>query len=266
MDVDRFDTLARSLSAIGSRRRALALALSGTLVPLLAWDDATAHDTLKKCKKIKDKKKKQACIKKAKKHNAQHASETSAAPPPTGPTRKTITQTFTNAAQITIPPGAPFATSGPALPYPSVIAVAGFANGRILDVNLTLHGFSHTWLEDVNILLVAGDRNAVVMSDVGGNGDAVDVTLTLDDQAATELPLASSTLATGTFRPTNRNDGSTDFFPAPAPAPSGNVALSTFNGGNPNGSWQLFVVDDSSSDVGNIERGWSLQITAEVDA
>jgi hypothetical protein len=81
MDADRFDTLIRLLRDPHSRRGAFALALSGALAPLLAREDTEAHDLLKKCKKIKDAKKKKACIKKAKQHNAQHASETPAAPP-----------------------------------------------------------------------------------------------------------------------------------------------------------------------------------------
>ena len=80
MDANRFDTLTRSLTQIGSRRRALVAALGGAL-SLLGVADATAHDPLKKCKK-KSGKQKKTCIKKAKAHNTQHASETSAAPPP----------------------------------------------------------------------------------------------------------------------------------------------------------------------------------------
>jgi hypothetical protein len=49
------------------------LALSGPLAPWLAREEADAHNALTACKKKSGKKK---CIKKAKKHNAQHASET----------------------------------------------------------------------------------------------------------------------------------------------------------------------------------------------
>jgi hypothetical protein len=84
MDPERFDTLARSLTAIGSRRRALALALSSALAHLLTRGDATAHDTLKKCKKKSGKQKKK-CIKKAKNHNAQDAANAAPLPPPPPP-------------------------------------------------------------------------------------------------------------------------------------------------------------------------------------
>jgi hypothetical protein len=80
MDADRFDALARTLTP-GSRRSfvgTLSAVAGSALAPLLARDDATAHDLSKKCKNIKDKKKRKACVKKAKKHKAQHAAEGSA--------------------------------------------------------------------------------------------------------------------------------------------------------------------------------------------
>ena len=191
------------------------------------------------------------------------------AAPSTGPVRPTLTQTFTNAAPITISPGPDNggkAATTPATPYPSVVAVSGFTNGRILDVDLTLHGFSHTFPGDVDILLAAPEPglNAFLMSDVGANATASNITLTLDDQAAVGLP---TPLVTGTFKPA---DGAstlgTDSFPAPAPTPSGNMALRVFNTSNPNGNWSLFVVDDAGGDGGSIAGGWSLLITAEVDS
>jgi hypothetical protein len=53
---------------------------------------------------------------------------------------------------------------------------------------------------------------------------------------------------------------------APAPAPNGNSFLSVFKGQNPNGVWELWVLDDTDDDTGKIAGGWSLEITAEVDA
>src|SRR3954469_894929 len=54
--------------------------------------------------------------------------------------RQPLTQTFRNSDPITIPGDK---DQGVASPYPSLIDVTGFTNGRILDVNLTIHGFSH---------------------------------------------------------------------------------------------------------------------------
>jgi hypothetical protein len=66
MDPTRFDSLSRVLAAVGSRR-ALALALSGALVPLIGPGEIEARKTLKQCRKIDDKQKRKKCIKNAKK-------------------------------------------------------------------------------------------------------------------------------------------------------------------------------------------------------
>ena len=86
MDAERFDTLARSLRSAGSRRRALSGLVAGTL-GLALWplaEDDTAHELKDKCKKKSGAAKKK-CLKKAKKHAAEHASETLPLPP-AGPT------------------------------------------------------------------------------------------------------------------------------------------------------------------------------------
>jgi hypothetical protein len=109
------------------------------------------------------------------------------------------------------------------------------------------------------VLLVAPDgRNAIVMSDVGG-GNPINVTLTLDDQDEASLP-DSTPLADGIYQPANYGNGP-DLFAA-APTPSGDVALSTFNGSNPNGIWRLFIVDDAAGGYGSV-YGWYLSITAK---
>jgi hypothetical protein len=101
------------------------------------------------------------------------------------------------------------------------------------------------------------------MSDVGGGvlTPANGVTLDLDDQAANPLPAGQ--LSEGRFKPTNLGAG--DTFPAPAPTPSGGSALSVFNGTNPNGTWNLYVVDDTdNASVGKFAGGWTLEIKARV--
>jgi hypothetical protein len=73
MDADRFDILARSLSTAGSRRRALAAILGGSL-GLLGWygaEEVDAHNPLRSCKKKSGRAKKK-CLKKARAHNATH--------------------------------------------------------------------------------------------------------------------------------------------------------------------------------------------------
>jgi subtilisin-like proprotein convertase family protein len=170
---------------------------------------------------------------------------------------KVITRTFTNASPIWIS-----ATTGAASPYPSELNVAGLKQGKLLDLNVTLRGFSHTFPEDVDILLVAPNgASAVIFSDLGGGTDVSNLTFVLDNQAAAILP-PESLLGSGAFKPTN--DGLTDTFPAPAVSTS-NSALATFNGINPNGLWRLYVADDfTTADGGGIAGGWSLRIRARV--
>ena len=183
-------------------------------------------------------------------------------PTPTTPT-PTLTPTptpcgtptnFANTTPISIP------ILGSATPYPATIAVAALA-GNVTKVTVKLNNLSHTYADDVDILLVGpGGQNAIILSDVGGGTQPMSVTLTLDDAAVSNLP-DSTSLSSGTFKPTNIESG--DTFPAPAPAPSGGSALSVFNGTNPNGTWSLYVVDDLNSDAGNVAGGWELNITTD---
>ena len=168
------------------------------------------------------------------------------------------------------------ATSGASTPYPSNIFVAGMT-GTVTDVNVRLLSFTTQpdvggfhWAEDTDVL-VAGPTgaNVVVMSDAGGDnnnssGAVSGANLTLDDQAANSLP-ADSLLTSGTFRPTDDDDDTSeaapvDAFPAPAPAPSGSAALTAFNATNPNGTWRLFVADDTTQAANHFNGGWCIDI------
>jgi subtilisin-like proprotein convertase family protein len=175
-----------------------------------------------------------------------------------------VTRTFSSTIPFTIASDGSAETV--ATPYPSTIAVSGFDNGVITDVNLVLADLTHPYPDDLDLLLSASDgRRAFVMSDVGSNHPVTNLDLLLDDETAVALP-DDAALSSGTFRPAIFGIGSdvNEIFPAPAPAHSNIVALSTFDGADPNGTWHLWVVDDSSSDIGDME-GWALQITAEVD-
>ena len=96
------------------------------------------------------------------------------------------TQSFTNAAAITIP------DSGAGTPYPSAINVAGMI-GTVSNVTVTLHGLSHTWVSDVDVLLVGpAGQKVLIFSDVGDGFNATNVTVTLSDAAASVLPASGS--------------------------------------------------------------------------
>jgi subtilisin-like proprotein convertase family protein len=165
------------------------------------------------------------------------------------------TSSFSNVTPIIIPSGA--STGAPSTPYPSAIDVSGIT-GTVSKVTAQLLDYNHTFPGDVDVLLVGpGGQKLLLMSDVGGGTDAVNANLTFDDAAAA----ISTTIVSGTFSPTNSVTGD----PFPAPAPPGPYPdpqrLSVFNGLNPNGMWGLFVVDDLGGFAGNINGGWSLNIT-----
>ncbi len=180
------------------------------------------------------------------------------------------TTSFSNATSITIPAsGTGVSTGAPATPYPSTINVTGLT-GTISKVTVDLKGLNHTFPSDVDVLLVGpGGQKFIIMSDVIGGTDWVGINYTLDDAAAVVIP-SSGAPASGTFKPTNYGTG--DLFPAPAPvapyqtpATAGSATFaSVFNGTNPNGNWDLYVVDDAGGDIGTMTGGWTINITTAV--
>ncbi|MFN2616377.1 MAG: proprotein convertase P-domain-containing protein [Thermoleophilaceae bacterium] len=158
----------------------------------------------------------------------------------------------------------PRTTSGQANRYPSRLRVSRLYP-NITDVNVTFESLSHEFPDDIDALLVSPrGQHTLLMSDTGGSSDINNVRLTFDDQATTSLP-DSTQITSGTFRPTNI--GANDPFPAPAPGtPPGTYSslLSTFDGSNPNGTWQLFINDDAGGDVGSLD-GWTLRLRASPD-
>jgi subtilisin-like proprotein convertase family protein len=105
------------------------------------------------------------------------------------------------------------------------------------------------------MLVGPGGQNVLLMSDAGG-GAAAGLSLLFDDDVPSSLP-DSTVPAYGNYRPTNYGSG--DVFPAPAPAPTGS-GLSVFDGTDPNGVWQLFIVDDSAGQSGSLTAGWTLVV------
>ena len=158
--------------------------------------------------------------------------------------------------------------------YPAPVTVSGMT-GTISKVVVRVNGLTHTFARDIDMILVGpGGQKVMLMSDTGGNLP-INATLTFDQTVAGLLP-ASTTIATGTYKPTDIIHGGTnDNFPTPGPAPVPAApplgtatyvtpaGLGVFNGLSPNGTWNLFVVDDGSGDAGNISGGYALTITTD---
>jgi uncharacterized repeat protein (TIGR01451 family) len=152
---------------------------------------------------------------------------------------------FTNTGLITIP------ASGTGTPYPSAIDVAGITD-LVGQVKVTLYNITHTYPDDIQVMLVSPAGQAVLlMANAGGSSDINNVTLTFDDNASS-LP-DSTQITSGTYKPT--------YYGTPGFVGPYATKLSALAGANPNGAWGLYVADIASPDSGVIAGGWSLELT-----
>jgi subtilisin-like proprotein convertase family protein len=159
---------------------------------------------------------------------------------------------YTNSGAITINDNAQ------AFPYPSSVRVTCVPQS-VQRATVTLRGFTHSYPDDVDVLLMTPAGNCVLlMSDAGSGSLANNINITMDDAAAMPLP-DSAQLFTGTFRPANY-DSDSDAFPVPAPKVPAATTLGALAGSDANGFWSLFVVDDFQLDSGAINNGWVLRL------
>jgi len=179
--------------------------------------------------------------------------------------------TFSNATPIAINDATAQAAS-PSTPYPSPISPSGVI-GPVTAVSVTLHGFTHECPTDVDMLLVGPHgQESILMSDTGDCDESPrpPVDLVFSASGPPVPCLGTGTLAAGTYAPTDRSaaDASPtcligtdpDVFNPPAPAGPWPTGLGVFNGVNPNGSWNLYTMDQYNGDDGSIGGGWSLDL------
>ena len=159
--------------------------------------------------------------------------------------------TFSNTAYIAI------RDNTSALPYPSTINVSGLT-GLVSKATATLVNISHTFPEDVDVLLVGPSSQKTILMSGAGSPPLATSTLTFSDTAANPIPDGSGQIVSGSYRPADYTGLS---LPPPAPAGTYPAAMSVFNTVNPNGTWSLFVDDHSAGDTGSIAGGWSLALT-----
>jgi subtilisin-like proprotein convertase family protein len=170
---------------------------------------------------------------------------------------------FANPAPITIN------AAGNATPYSSDVVVSGLPTTGVSVKSVSINGLSHTWSDDVDILLQSpSGQNVILMSDIGNAGAFSGNNYTFDD-AATAMTGAAAP-PSGTYKPTN-NVGAIgpepDNWPAPGPGAVAqpNPTLSSFTG-NMNGTWKLFVFDDAAGDAGSIAGGYSVNFDLGIAA
>src|SRR3954454_306104 len=156
---------------------------------------------------------------------------------------------------------------GVATPYPAPLDVTGVTR-KIDRVTVALHDIAFQATTDTDLLLVGPTgTNVLLLSDVGSGNHVSNEDLSFDDAAATPV-LFSHPLEPGVHKPNNSDLGigpdepqGVDVLPAPAPGgPYGN-SLGAFKGTDPNGTWKLYMVDDSHGSVNAVNGGWSLNFT-----
>jgi len=170
---------------------------------------------------------------------------------------------FTNTAPIEVPGCALMdcTTQGEGNPYPSAIDVEGLPP-TLTKIRVTLRGISHTEPGDIDALLVGpSGRKELFMSDSCA-GSPLDAVSLMFEDGAPVLP-QTGPCAPAVYGSTNYTGS--DIFPAPAPGPPYLSALRQFAGEPSNGTWRLFINDDSSAGgVGTIGGGWRLEVLPAV--
>ena len=162
-----------------------------------------------------------------------------------------VPASFTTTNGITIP------DHGIASPYPSVLPVSiSGMTGIVSKATATLHGLTHSFPSDIDVLLVSpAGRNVLLMSHDGGAHGLTSVEFTFDDSAASSVS-ATNQISSGSYQPTTNAPASLAQFPA---GPYG-AHLAALNGADPNGTWSLYVRDDVAGDGGSIAN-WTLNLT-----
>jgi sugar lactone lactonase YvrE/subtilisin-like proprotein convertase family protein len=161
-------------------------------------------------------------------------------------------------------------TMGQASLYPATIEVSG-RDTKLADVNVVVNGLSHTRPQDVDMLLRGpNNQEVLLMSDAGGDPVSGE-DFVFDDDTLGQMAQGGA-LVGDSYQPTNY-DPDLDFVPNPYcnPGPAGasvqtGCLRKSFRGINPNGTWQLYILDDQLGETGQIAGGWALDITTDVAA
>lgn len=153
----------------------------------------------------------------------------------------------------------------------STINVSGQPN-VLTDVNVALNlYFTDHFAADTEVLLQGPTGIRVkLMSDTGGTGDLLTgLALNFDDAAPSAIAVDANPLTSGTYRPTDVDNGdpvggvdNEGLEGASFPVATA-TTLAAFNGTNPNGTWTLFFGDDVSGDSVGVNGGWSLGLNPD---
>ncbi|HEX3720205.1 MAG TPA: proprotein convertase P-domain-containing protein [Verrucomicrobiae bacterium] len=172
-----------------------------------------------------------------------------------------VVTTFWNTGRIDIPNKiyVPEPDAGPANPYPSLLTVSNIT-GFVSDVAITVSNMSHSYPNDVSMLVVGPDgQDVALMVNAAAQAEAgmVDETLIFDQGASNALP-AFGQIVAGAYRPA---DYAPSYSFSNAPAGPYTTNLDAFSGVSPDGVWSLYAYDNSVGDAGGISNGWAVTIT-----
>ncbi|BAK64758.1 hypothetical protein SLG_00830 [Sphingobium sp. SYK-6] len=161
--------------------------------------------------------------------------------------------TFTGPTAI---PGS--GTFGPAADFPIEFAVSGL--GTVTDVNVTLTGLTHSYSDDLQMILVsAAGTRVLLMNEAGGPANWNNDTVTFDQSAAAAMPNSfggtNFNIPSGSYKPSAYSVG-----PVLSLLIDG-TNLDLFNGEDANGTWKLFISDVNLFDAGSVQ-GVTLSIEA----
>ncbi|MBK8473702.1 MAG: proprotein convertase P-domain-containing protein [Sphingobacteriales bacterium] len=161
-----------------------------------------------------------------------------------------LTATLNSTYQVTFTGngGAMINDNAAATPSPLTLTVLGLPASGVTVASITLNGLTHTLTQDIDIYVQSPTAtNVVLMSDIPDNSGVIDVDITLQDGGS---PFPAD-IITGTYAPANQDGGDPDNAPGGA-----GMLLSAFTG-NANGTWNLFINDDTNTNTGTLES-WSI--------
>ena len=163
-------------------------------------------------------------------------------------------QTFNGQGNLPVPPGAPSETVGITTSIATVSGIGILGEGCSYVENVTLD-FTHTWVGDVAIFIIAPSGEVLELSSSNGSsGDDYQVTVFTDN--TTQFITEGMPPYDGTFRPEGRQTNTVP--PFPDTNPLGTYTFdNTFAGVNADGDWTLMINDFVLLDVGTI-HAWSI--------
>jgi uncharacterized repeat protein (TIGR01451 family) len=178
-----------------------------------------------------------------------------------------VVQTCWNTNSICIPSQIyiPEPDSGPANPYPSAMVVSNI-NGDVSAVTVTVSNLIHSFPNDIGMLLVGPSGASCVLMSAAANESTITtpITVTFDQNAALVVPPYGE-IVSGSYQPADyyaSQHGTTETFSkSPVPVGPYNTNLAVFAGTSANGTWSLYIEDDTDGDAGTNLNGWGLAFT-----